>query len=216
MTSGPVLIGNTASMRNPNLLPSEVAASDERRSENRHRTVLRVAVIECGGRAQLCTVRNLSQTGLKAKLFRNMSAGEQIRIRLREDEWLSGSVVWSQDGFAGIKFSKPLDRLCLAEVFGLDDQRRPRVPRIKVQATGSLRIGTTEVDARIRDISPRGAGITLEESFPRGPVSLTLKGFGSVPGQVCWISGTDAGVMFNEVLPIEALATWIAEHGEPE
>jgi hypothetical protein len=203
-------------MRNSNLLSSDVAAGEERRSENRHRTVLRVAVIESGGRAQLCTVRNLSETGLKVKLFRGMSAGEKIRIRLREDEWLSGSIVWSQDGFAGVKFSKPLDRLCLAEVFGLDDQHRPRVPRIKVKGTGSLRIGTIEVDATIRDISPRGAGITLEECPPRGPVSLTLKGFGSVPGQVCWVSGTEAGVMFNEVLPIEALATWIAEHGEPE
>jgi hypothetical protein len=201
-------------MQSSKSLHFEAAPIEERRSENRHRTVLRVAVIESGGRSQLCTVRNVSETGLKAKLFRKLAAGEEIRIRLREDEWLPGCVVWCQDGFAGIKFSQALDRLGLAEAFGLDEQRRPRVPRIKVNGTGSLRIGAIEVSAQIRDISPRGAGIRLERSLQPGPVSLTLRGFGSVAGQVCWTSGTEAGVMFNEVLAIEALATWIAEYGE--
>ena len=69
-------------------------ARPERRAEKRHVALLRVALLHAGGTKELCVVKNLSASGLSARLYRDLPEGAQVQIEFRSGELLSGSVIW--------------------------------------------------------------------------------------------------------------------------
>src|SRR5687768_14083350 len=87
---------------------AESNASIERRGEKRHIALLRVALLHAGGIKDLCVVKNISSTGLAARVYRQLPSNEPVRIEFRSGEMLSGSVVWQQDWDVGIVFPTPI------------------------------------------------------------------------------------------------------------
>ena len=195
-----------------NLQPdSRLDAEAERRGDERHRAVMRVGVFENGQQTYVCLVRNLSLTGLQAQVFCSVVPGHRISVRLREDELLTGVVMWRKDDLIGMRFDQPLSESALSQALVETGARKPRVPRIAVNATGILRISSRIYRASLIDISPRGAGMTLDRPPQEmGQACLSMPGLSPIPAQIRWANQTSVGLSFNETLPLPSLAQWLA------
>lgn len=66
----------------------------DRRGEKRHVALLRVALLHVGDCKELCVVKNISASGLPARIYRKLASGDQVQLEFKSGELLSGSVVW--------------------------------------------------------------------------------------------------------------------------
>jgi hypothetical protein len=76
----------------------EDKAGTERRGQERHTTLLRVALLHAGGVQDICVVKNISSTGLSARVYTNLANGESVQIEFRSGELLDNSIVQSWSG----------------------------------------------------------------------------------------------------------------------
>jgi hypothetical protein len=192
--------------------PQDRRAHLERRRQARHVALLRVAVLHAGAARDLCVVKNISASGLLARAYRKLAAGEQVEIEFKSGERLSGSVVWERDWEVGIAFPKPIDvKSVLASRWVTEPGRRRNLPRIELDCQGRLSTGLRSFDASLRDISQGGARVQIETPPTElgEVVSLGMPDLPPVRGVVRWVGGSEVGISFNECIAFEKLARWI-------
>jgi hypothetical protein len=189
----------------------EDKAGTERRGQERHTTLLRVALLHAGGVQDICVVKNISSTGLSTRVYTKLAIGESVQIEFRSGELLTGSVVWARDREVGISFRTAIDvNAVLAGRWVTEIGRARNLPRIQVACQGQLRTGSGSRSVLLRDISQAGARLCLETpDAPTGAVVLSLPGLPPVAGVVRWVGGNDLGVSFNEHIAFDLLARWI-------
>lgn len=184
----------------------------DRRSEVRQTSILRLALIDAGGAAQLCRITNVSPQGLQATVFGSAIAGTAVTIRVPDDVTLAGTIVWVKNRCIGIKLDQPLPQSALLRFGGeaAGAAKRRRLPRIEIAATGVLRSASGTYAVEILDISPGGAMVRTPYALPAlGPIVLDVSGLPKIGGQIRWLDGTRAGLLFNEAIPLQALTDWI-------
>jgi PilZ domain-containing protein len=182
----------------------------ERRGEKRHIALLRVALLHAGGTRDLCVVKNVSATGLAARVYRELASGEHVRIEFRSGELLSGSVVWQRDWNFGIVFPEPIEiESVLSSRWVTESGKRRNLPRIEVNCRGRLEKSFETHDVLLQDISQGGARVQIERLADPGNVVLSLPDLPPLAGVMRWASGTMAGISFNECIPFERLGRWI-------
>ena len=182
----------------------------ERRGEERHIALLRVALLHFAGAKDLCVVKNVSSHGLSVRVYRELSSGDHVRIEFRSGEVLKGSVVWQRDWDVGLVFPKPIAiETVLASRWVTETGRRRHLPRIEVRCAGRLTKATESHHVSLLDISQGGARIQIESPVNRGNVVLILPDLPPLAGVVRWVLGAEAGISFNECISFEPLARWI-------
>lgn len=188
----------------------------ERRRQIRQLALLRVALLHAGGVSDICVVRNLSSNGLSARVYRKLSAGDQVDVELRSGERLTGSVIWERQCDVGIAFAQPIDvAQVLASRWSPQLSRRRALPRIAVECAGRLGNGLEFVDVMLRDISQGGASLECPGQPPDFTnVHLLLPDLPPIAAVVRWTSGASFGLSFNECLAFETLARWIQARRE--
>ena len=189
----------------------EKRARLERRGEQRHIALLRVALLHVEDSKELCVVRNISPSGLSARVYRKVVGGEQVHVEFRSGELLSGSVVWERDWEVGIVFLAPINvDSVLASRWVTENGQRRVLPRVKVGSRGRLKVGSRSFGVVLQDISQGGARVQSNSPITdTGDVVLTLPGLPPIGGVIRWVGGTEIGVSFNECLPFERLGQWI-------
>lgn len=189
-------------------------AKVERRLEQRQVALLRVALLHAGGSKELCVVKNISPSGLSARVYRKLVGGEHVQIEFRSGQFLSGAVVWERDWEVGIVFPAPIDvDSVLASRWITESGRGRSLPRIEVSCRGRIKSGSRSWSVELRDISQGGAKVKTQTPLAdRGDVVLTLPDLPPVAGVIRWVGGTDVGISFNECIPFERLAPWIQMH----
>lgn len=194
----------------------DVRLPSERRRQIRQLALLRVAVFRAGGVSDICVVRNISPKGLSARVYRKLTAGNQVQIEFRSGELLSGSVVWEQHFDIGIVFPQPIDvAQVLANRPSTQPKKRRALPRIAVECAGKLSNGLESADVLLRDISQAGANLEVRgraQNFRN--VELSLPALPPIAGVVRWTEGSSVGLSFNECLSFETLARWIQARRE--
>jgi hypothetical protein len=163
-------------------------------------------------------VKNLSASGLSARLYRDLPEGAQVQIEFRSGELLSGSVIWKRDWDVGIAFPEPIDVAgVLASRWITESGRRRNLPRIEISCEGRLGRGTESQHVVLEDISQGGAMVRTERLIDPGSAVLRLPGMPPISGVVRWSTETTAGISFNECLSFDVLARWIqARRAESE
>ena len=184
---------------------------DDRRSGERHISVLRVGRLVWDEGDQLCVVRNISPGGLMLECLHPPAVGQKLLVELRSDKRMPGVVRWSREGTAGIAFDREInvekmlkeDRSTLLRV-------RPRQPRFV--RTGTVRlIGEGEpVIGHIYDISIGGISCRTDQPLRRGePIVAALDGVAATNAEVRWIRGDAVGVRFEKPLPWRPFQLWL-------
>ncbi|NNM78166.1 PilZ domain-containing protein [Sphingomonas sp. ID1715] len=183
----------------------------ERRTGQRHISVLRVARGVWEGRDQLCVVRNISADGLMFECLHPPAVGQALAIELRSDKQMRGIVRWAKDQGAGVELEEPINvERMLKEERGSLLRVRPRSPRfarcgpLRLIADGETIPGTT------LDISITGLSCRIDQPVQKdAPVVVAIDDVAATNALVRWTKGDVAGISFEKPLPWRPLQLWL-------
>lgn len=185
----------------------------ERRGGQRHLTILRVGTLTIDGVRELCLVRNISAGGVMAHVYRPIGIGTLVEVEIKNDDPITGRVVWEADSNIGIAFDQKIDvPALLATSKMLGDGRRARRPRVRIDRAAKVRCGADVHVVHAIDVSQGGVKIETDAELPiDGDVVVTLDGFRPLPGIIRWAHDGQAGISFIQILPIGELCEWLRD-----
>lgn len=187
----------------------------ERRSGERHLSLLRVGAMLVGGRRELCLIRNISAGGMMIRAYSAIALGTRLLIELKQAEPVAGIVQWVEDGLTGVAFDAPIDVVGLLAPAG--DGPRPRLPRIEIDSSAWVREGANVVRTRATNISQGGIRLGAATGLtPGNHVVVTLLGMAPIAGVVRWCAEEAYGISFNHVLALPDLMAWLQSQQEQE
>lgn len=187
------------------------AAATELRAAPRFALMMRAIKLITQAGEFLCILRDVSETGLKVKLFHALPRAETYHIELGNGDRYAVEPVWQDEGHAGFRFcGDPVDVAELMEEPGEFPRRQLRMRivaplPVMVSADGAAQAGL------VQDISQNGAALELESALAlRQPVSVEAPGIGQVTGRVRWRRGKLHGIVFQEGFRMDQLAQLVA------
>ena len=177
--------------------------------------MLRVGKLtDANGSEQLVKVKNLSAGGVMVIVSRAPTVAEQVNLELSSQR-IPGSVIWTRDNMAGIKFDQNVD---LGELLAGRKPRhgfRPRPPRLQIPCKASVRVGKTYYTVDVHDISMGGIKVQPIEEYCVGKkVVVVVESLRPVKGEVRWYSDRRAGIVFDQPLDFDELAEWVGKRLE--
>lgn len=189
-----------------------IVTEEDRRKQDRHIAMLRLAKIKAESGEGWGFIKNLSATGMMLEVHPNFELGDNISATLTEDQELSGAVRWRENALVGIEFSEPID---VAEVLAKPHETRPgriaRLPRIEMSHPINLYQGSELIHGDICDISPAGICVQTDSTFEVGKnLRLSVPELLNVNGTVRWQSGERVGIAFSQRLPLDDLMIWLS------
>lgn len=196
-------------------LAAEAPVRPDRRSGERYLSLLRVGALTVDDRRELCLIRNISAGGMMIRAYSSIAIGTHLGVELKHGDPISGVVKWAENGLTGISFDTPIDVIALLSHGG--DGPRPRLPRIEIGCTVSIRQDGDLIRAKAVNISQGGIRVDSPSELPAGAdVIVTLAGLPPVAGVVKWFSGGGCGIGFNRALALTSLVSWLQEQQERE
>ncbi len=190
--------------------PREAVAAPEARDEPRYRTVMQSARLIGEGRQTLCVVRDISETGMKARLFGDVRAGERVCVEFKGGRKVMARVQWVDERFAGFLFD---DRIDLRLIFAIAyPDYSYRSPRLEIDALAQVSFGRVRAPMAILDISVGGAKLLGGDALLVGEkVGIEIDGLAKRDGTVMWKDGQQAGIEFDSHIGVDRLADWANE-----
>ena len=189
-------------------LSTDAPSCPDRRSGERYVSLLRVGAMTVDGRRELCLIRNVSAGGMMIRPYSPIPVGARITIELKHGESVSGQAQWSDNGLVGVVFDEQIDVLALLNAPG--GQPRPRMPRIELNCTATLRHEKTVFRAPVANISQGGICVNSPVDLTVGSdIVVTLSGLHAAAGVVKWRDGDYYGIGFNRVYPISELMQFL-------
>lgn len=187
----------------------------ERRSSERHLSLLRVGAVTIADRRELCLIRNISAGGMMVRAYSRLSPGQRLSIELKQGDPVTGIVQWVEDDLTGIAFDVPVDIVTLLSP--PETAARPRMPRIEVHCAASLRLEGEVHEARATNISQGGFRAETTADLPvDSDIVVILPGMAPIAGVVKWRDGPAYGIGFNKMLALADLVGWLQNRPEGE
>ncbi len=187
----------------------------DRRSEERTATVLRPALLQSEDFKTFCLVRNISGSGLKARVFAPVKDGIQIAIQMSDELVFDGQVIWHDSEAIGMEFDKPinLDSTLTALRTQDSDESSNRPPRLEVVSHARFIIHGQSHALEVIDISSRGIKARSLKSTPPIGDEGTLAIDGLAPRKAIprWSRDGSVGFQLLEPIGFTELGQWIME-----
>ena len=191
-------------------LSTDAPACPDRRHGERYVSLLRVGALTIDDRRELCLIRNVSAGGMMIRPYSPIAAGTRVSIELKQGDPVSGVAQWTDSGLVGVSFDTPIDVLAL--LIAPTGRPRPRMPRIELSCTASLRSNGSVFRARVANISQGGICVDSPVDLELGDdVVVTLSGLHAAAGVVKWKDGAFHGIGFNRVYPVDELMKFLKE-----
>lgn len=185
---------------------------DERRSDQRATTVFRPAIIRMGEFRSFCLVRNVSSSGMMAKVYSAIPVETPIIVEFSAHLAAAGTVVWSEDGLIGIWFN---DGVNIAEILTETGKKGPgnkvnRPLRLEIDAEGEMVINGSTAPFEVLDISQRGLKARVRNRLNlNDEVLVRIIDLAPRLAVVRWTKPGEVGLNFTRPLGIDELATWV-------
>lgn len=188
----------------------DVGPGVERRGATRHATVLQIAKLSTDSCEELCILRDISSTGLRAESYYPLSVGARVSLELKTGRRVTGHVVWSDGSAFGVEFDVKVPVFAILAHQTLDELgRRVRQPRLRANTEASLFLGEEEIAVRLSDVSQAGLRIGVGRLLRIGArVEIALQGLGRRKAIVRWYRDGEAGVMFVQPMTYPEFAAW--------
>jgi hypothetical protein len=183
------------------------------RQDSRLLTLFRVGKLTTDRFEELCLVRNIGVGGMLVLVNSPLVPRQRVRIELRSDRKIWGTVLWLKEGTAGIGFDGQVD---IEEILARQDvrtvDRRFGGPRLNIRCRAKLRVESKYYRVQIQDLGQNGVGIATRQNFPDGQdVVVTLEGFRPLQGTALWSRNGRIGIAFNKPIPFHELTQWLQE-----
>jgi hypothetical protein len=191
--------------------PEEITFMQDRRCVGRVTTLFRPALIETEDFVGFCLVKNLSPTGMMAKIYTQLREGERIGVQFCHDITAYGSVIWSNTQDIGVTFDQDIDvPNILASINNpSQDGQLPRAPRLPLKVDGHVMIDNRPFAVKLRDISQKGVKITGFPLKPDEEIVLCLDGLAPKKCVVRWAQLGANGLRFVQPLRFDQLGDWV-------
>jgi len=178
----------------------------ELRQDKRLLTILRVGKLITDRIEELCLIRNIAAGGAMIEADSRLAVRQRVRIELRRDKPLWGTVLWVTPPIAGIAFD---ERVEIADLLVRGDHRRGH-PRLTVPSTARLVVADAIRHVTVCDVSQKGVGIAIDEVLGAGDeVLVALEGMEPVQGTVRWCGHGFAGIEFARPMSLGMLTGWL-------
>ena len=189
-------------------LDESAPAAPERRTGERHLSLLRVGSMKIGDRRELCLIKNISAGGMLIRAYCTVPLGCAVSIELKQGEPVEGIARWVRDDYVGVEFEQPIDVIDLLSLSA--EGPRPRLPRVEVNSTGSVREGAITHRCKAINISQGGIKLQSQGTIEVGAeVTVSLFGLQPCSGTVRWREEDCYGITFDRLLPLPALVSWL-------
>ena len=187
------------------------AIQPDRRGGQRYTLILRAGKLVCPLGEFLCVLRDVSNKGLKARLFHPLPPADRFELELGGGERFAVEPVWSRGRDAGFRFAGgPIDVHTLLAEAGPFPKRHIRL-RIARELPVRLQVGAEALAGRVIDISQHGAQVDLPSVLPLGQkLRFEAGGFPVLQGRVRWRRGKCHGLVFQQGFRLDALAALVA------
>jgi len=181
----------------------------DRRNQERHVTVLRVAKLSTPRSEEFCLVRNISAGGMMAHIYSELEIGDTVHAEISSGQPISGKILWRREGVAGIGFDESVDPSSILS--GVDRPPTPqRAPRVGIEVRARIRVGAQYRSVTVCNISQGGASISPPEPGELGEkLILMANGLPPIAGVVRWQDQENAGIKFDVPLSFDVLAKWV-------
>lgn len=178
---------------------------EERRATPRVTVMIRPAKLIADSREFLCVVRDVSERGLKLRLFHALPEHRHLTIEFESGERHAIQLVWQSGELAGCHFVGEVD---LPRLIAAHEGPYPRrQPRLQVAAEAVLCAGGLRTPITMRDISQRGAAIDCPGWLMIDElVRIESDVLPTIHAKVRWRRPPRYGVVFEQTFRLEELA----------
>lgn len=182
----------------------------ERRRDVRHQAVFQVAKLKSDRLEELCMVRDVSPSGLKAEVYYPLEVGERVRITLRTEHAMVGRVVWTRDHLVGVEFDSAVPVLAMLAHCSVDDRIGGiRPPRLDSDFQAFVRIDGREQELDVLNVSQAGMKINVPYVVPPGTrCDILIDMVGWREATVRWHRNGEAGILLAHPLSYGEFASW--------
>ena len=179
----------------------------EQRAAQRFTLLLRVGKLVTPAGEFLCVLRDVSDRGIKARLFHDLLADQGCELELNDGVRYRLERVWQRDDHAGFRFAESsIDIHQLIEETGPFPKRHIRV-RLKRSMPVLLSFDGLTLVAQLSDISQHGAAVTLDGRLAIGQqLRLDAIRLPALHARVLWRRRMLHGLVFQEGFRLDALA----------
>jgi Tfp pilus assembly protein PilZ len=183
-------------------------ADFNRRADERHLTLFRVATLIVAGKRELCLVKNVSAGGALVRVYCAIEPDTAVHIELKEHQPVAGKVTWVRGSDVGITFDGSIDVVDVLKT--ATEGPRPRMPRIEASCVAFVRQGAILHRSTVQNISQGGVSVEAPNPLTLGAeVIVSLPEMPPQPAVVRWKDGERYGIAFNSVLPLARLVEWL-------
>lgn len=177
---------------------------EEQRASPRFALLLRAAKLIGAHGEYLCIVRDVSETGVKLRLFHSLADERRLALESAAGDRLGVEKVWENGGEAGFRFDEPID----VQRFIAEAGPYPKRPiRVCVGHQAQLTIAGETSPAKVRDLSRQGAGIETDHYLAIGQHLRIASGLmPEFEATVCWRQHPSYGIVFRQLMSLEELA----------
>lgn len=185
-----------------------VPSPPDARSDERHLTLFRVGSLIIDDCRELCLIKNVSASGMMVRAYSSIKEGGRVSVELKQGQLVRGEVRWVRGHNLGIAFDERIDvvELLSASMEG----PRPRMPRVEIACTASVRQGSAVSSIKLHDISQGGLKAEASRALDVGEdVVVALPGLAPMHGIVRWQDGAVHGISFNRLLALSELVEWL-------
>lgn len=182
----------------------------DRRSDDRYVSLLRVGALVVEDRRELCLIRNVSAGGMMIRPYSPIEAGTRLSVELKQGDAVSGIAQWCDRGLVGITFDEPIDVLALLSTS--DGSPRPRMPRIELNCSATIRQDGDVFRAHVVNISQGGICVNASSKLEiNADVVVSLPGLHAAAGVVKWRDGDYYGIGFNRAYLVDELMVFLKD-----
>lgn len=188
----------------PEMERPSTGAPEDAREKPRFALLLRSAKLVGERGEHLCIVRDVSETGVRLRLFAPLDGEKDLRLEIQTGQQIPVFCVWERDGEAGFRFGEPID---LVQFISEEGPYPKRSVRVKLDHPAMLHYGGVSMPARICNLSREGAGIETEAKLAiRQNLRIESDFLPTFEAIVCWRRHPEYGLALNQVMSLSELA----------
>lgn len=186
---------------------SKAAKTGDQRSGQRYTLLLRAGKLVLQAGEFLCLVRDVSDRGLKVRLFHPLAIDPACEIELGNGERLAIERVWQQGCQAGFRFAQgPIDIHTLIDESGPFPKRHLR---LRLDPPLPLLVNADSLTAAgvLCDISQHGGAVAIEGRLPiHAQVRINSPQLPELHARIRWRRGGMHGLVFQQGFRLDELA----------
>lgn len=187
----------------------------QRRTHERHSTVIQSIRIVSENTVEVCWVRQVTSGCAVADVSGNYALNEEVVLNLSNAKTVKARVAWVLNKTIGLKLREQ-DQLA-AVVSGLDAKgsQFSKYP-LNFLAEGSVSTGQEVHNVLIENISQTGIRILCGTVFPVGSaLEINVPNLASETAIVRWSNAGITGLSFDSELELVRLRSWLNAHRHP-